>query len=145
MLGCFSHVGLFATLWTEVLQTPLCIGFSGIEYWSMKCEHGSTYLPSLSLKNSKRELPWWLSGKESTCQCRRHRLDPRSRKIPHASEQLSPCTTIEPVLWCLGATWRTTEAHVCYGAHAPQQEKSNHSNLRVTCAPQLESSLHSLH
>ena len=21
-------------------------------------------------------LPWWLSGKESTCQCRRHRLDP---------------------------------------------------------------------
>ena len=34
MLGCFSHVGLFATLWTEVLQTPLCIGFSGIEYWS---------------------------------------------------------------------------------------------------------------
>ena len=22
-------------------------------------------------------LPWWLSGKESTCQCRRHRFDPR--------------------------------------------------------------------
>ena len=21
-------------------------------------------------------LPWWLSGKESTCQCRRHRFDP---------------------------------------------------------------------
>ena len=27
-------------------------------------------------------LPKWLSGKESTCQCRRHRLDPWVRKIP---------------------------------------------------------------
>src|SRR5574340_1093436 len=27
-------------------------------------------------------LPWWLSGKESACQCRRHRFDPCSGKIP---------------------------------------------------------------
>ena len=27
-------------------------------------------------------VPWWLSGKESTCQCRRHRFDPWVRKIP---------------------------------------------------------------
>ena len=27
-------------------------------------------------------LPWWLSGKESTCQCRRHRFDPWVGKIP---------------------------------------------------------------
>ena len=30
-------------------------------------------------------FPWWLSGKESTCQCRRHkrpRSDPWVRKIP---------------------------------------------------------------
>ena len=44
-------------------------------------------------------FPWWLSGKESTYQCRKLRFDPWSRKIPHASEQLSPCsTTTEPVL-----------------------------------------------
>ena len=44
-------------------------------------------------------LPWWLSDKESACQCRRHRFDPWSGKIPHAMEQLSPCaTTTEPVL-----------------------------------------------
>ena len=44
-------------------------------------------------------FPWCLSGKEPTCQCRRHGLDPGSRKIPHAVEQLSLCaTTIEPVL-----------------------------------------------
>ena len=29
-----------------------------------------------------RALPWWLSGKEPTCQCRRHRSNPRVRKIP---------------------------------------------------------------
>ena len=29
-------------------------------------------------------LPWWLSGKGSARQCRRHGFDPCSRKIPHA-------------------------------------------------------------
>ena len=29
-----------------------------------------------------RGLPWWLSGKESACQCRRHRFDLWVRKIP---------------------------------------------------------------
>ena len=44
-------------------------------------------------------LCWWLSGKKSACQCRRHRFDPWSRKNPHIEEQLSLCTvTIEPVL-----------------------------------------------
>ena len=34
-----------------------------------------------------------------TCQCRGHRFDPRSGKIPYAMEQLSPCTTTtEPAL-----------------------------------------------
>ena len=27
-------------------------------------------------------LPWWLSGKESVCQCRRFKFDPWLRKIP---------------------------------------------------------------
>ena len=44
-------------------------------------------------------LPWWLGGKESTCQCRRHRFHPWTGKIPRASEQLNLCTTtIKPVL-----------------------------------------------
>ena len=29
-------------------------------------------------------LPWWSSGKEPTCQCRRHGFYPWSGKIPHA-------------------------------------------------------------
>ena len=38
-------------------------------------------------------LPWWLSGKESACQCRKQKFDPCSRKTPHTAEQLSPCST----------------------------------------------------
>ena len=53
---------------------------------------------------------------------------PWSGKIPHATEQLSLCTTIlslcsrarKPQLLSLHAA--TTEAHAP-GAHAPQQEK----------------------
>ena len=50
-------------------------------------------------KNTLHGLPWWHSGQESACQCRGHRFNPWSGKIPHATEQLSPCaTTTEPVL-----------------------------------------------
>ena len=46
-----------------------------------------------------RCFPGGASGKESACQCRRHGLNLWSRKIPHAVEQQSACTTtIEPVL-----------------------------------------------
>ena len=34
MLSCFSHVRLFATLWTIACQASLSIGFSRQEYWS---------------------------------------------------------------------------------------------------------------
>ena len=58
----------------------------------------STY-SKLSLKYTHVGLSRWLSGKESACKCRRHRLDPWSRKSPHAAEQLSLCAAaVEPVL-----------------------------------------------
>ena len=41
------------------------------------------------LKKLKLGLPWWHSGYESACQCRGHGFEPWSRKIPHATEQLS--------------------------------------------------------
>ena len=73
----------------------------------------SDHLKLNHLKTHSLGLPRWLSGKESTCQCRRHRLDLWSRKIPHAVEQLSPCaTTIEPVLWSPGTA--TTEARTSW-------------------------------
>ena len=52
-------------------------------------------------------LPWWLSGKQSSCECRRHRFDPWSGKIPCAAKHLSPCAaTTEPTChnyWSLHA------------------------------------------
>ena len=51
----------------------------------------------LLYQNLKVRLCWWLNGKESACQCRRHGSIPDLERPPHALKQLSPCgTTIEP-------------------------------------------------
>jgi len=39
----------------------------------------------------KNGLPRWHSGKESACQCRRHRLDPWVRKIPLSRKSALVC------------------------------------------------------
>ena len=78
-------------------------------------------------KNTHFGLPWWLSGKESTCQFRRHGFDPWSGKISQVSEQRSLCTSvIEPS---------------CLTAYAPQQQKALPWEART---PQQKSSLQSL-
>ena len=47
----------------------------------------------------KEGLPWWHSGWESACQCRGRGFRPWSGRIPHAAEELGPCTTTtEPTL-----------------------------------------------
>ena len=47
--------------------------------------HGQdTNCQNLSLKVHQMGLPWWFNGKESACQCRRHRFDPWSGRIPQA-------------------------------------------------------------
>ena len=45
LLCCFSHVWLFATLWTIAHQAPLSMGFSRQEYWS-KLPHSPPGDPS---------------------------------------------------------------------------------------------------
>ena len=56
-------------------------------------------------------LPWWLSGKESTCPCRRHGFHPQYGKIPHSAEQLSLCST-------------TREATTTRSPHTTTRERS---------------------
>ena len=41
-----------------------------------------TWLSDSTTTTRKRGLPWWLSGKESACQCRRRRFYLWVRKIP---------------------------------------------------------------
>ena len=49
-------------------------------------------------------LPRGLSGKESTCRCRRHEVGTGLGRPPHATEQLKLTHhTTEPVPWSLGA------------------------------------------
>ena len=85
-------------LWIISIHAELCFIYI-IIFFFFKCIFG---------------LPWWLSGKESACQCRRHGFDPWSGKILHAREQLSLwATTTEPVL-CnekpAHSTWRVASA-----------------------------------
>ena len=76
---------------------------------------------------------WWLSGKESACQCRRPGFSPWSRKIPHAAEQLlSLCSSsqdsqlLKPLHpWALAPQ---QEKPLEWEAHAPQLVKSPPSN-----------------
>ena len=77
-------------------------------------------------------LAWWLIGKESACQCRRHRFYSWSRKIPtcpRAKEQLSLCATtiehVQPILW----NEKPPQWEAC---SPPTQLESS------LCSPQLE-------
>ena len=120
---------------TSLVQGPkasrvFCLPYeSAAEVWRHRASNLDIRPPNL---RQGGRLPWWLSAKEFACQHRRHGFDSCSRKIPHAKEQLSLCTT-------------TTEP-TCYRywsprARALQQEKPLEWEARVL---QLESSPHSL-
>ena len=71
------------------------MGVGGGIAWSL--EPGGGEHPRL--RQGSQDFPGSTIDKKSTCQCRRHRFDPWSRKIPYSAEQLSPSTTTtEPVL-----------------------------------------------
>lgn len=55
-------------------------------------------MQKVSFKRHKFGLPWQLSSKGPTCQCRRYGFRPWSGKTPQAPEQLSLCTAIDPAL-----------------------------------------------
>ena len=71
-----------------------------------------------------RGLPQKLSSKESTSQYKRPGLDPWSRKIPRASEQLTPCTITT------GVCALEPGSHN-YCAHVLQLLKPAHPRARV--------------
>ena len=95
------------------------------------------FLPSgFSLKDITGH-PWWLSGKESTCQCRRCGFNPWSRRDsdPHASDQLSLwATTIEPVLQSPRAA--TTEARAPGSLCSTIREATAMGSLCITTREQ---------
>ena len=50
MLSRFSHVRLYATLWTAALQAPLFTGFSRQKYWSELLCHPPGALPDPGIR-----------------------------------------------------------------------------------------------
>ena len=128
----------------------MCI-FNCITFLYMWNEHRIiNSILKIHIKKEKKNFtgfPWWLSGKESTCQCRRHGFDLWSTRMPHAKEQLTLCATTielcsraqEPQLLKPPhprACALQQEKPLQWEAHAPQLESS-------PCSPQLETSLRS--
>ena len=60
MLGCFSHVKLFATPWTVAHQPPLSMGFPRQEYWSGLSSPGD--LPNLGIEPASPLSPALQAG-----------------------------------------------------------------------------------
>ena len=56
-ISCFSHVRLFANLWTIARQSPLFMGFSRQEYWSMLPCPPPGNLPDPGLKPTSLTFP----------------------------------------------------------------------------------------
>ena len=82
------------------LYTLLFPGFCKSRDHHLICYAATELYNNINSQKSKilSGLPWWLSDKESTCQCKSHGFNPWSRMIPHASEQLSQwATTTEPM------------------------------------------------
>ena len=80
-------------------------------------------------------FPWWLSGKESTCQRRRCQFDPWSGKIPHALGQLNRgAPTTEPVLQSPGVA-ATEPTCLSYGAHTPSSPSSATREVTTVRSP----------
>ena len=79
----------------------------------------SPMMSAQKLQTQALTAPWGkinlrlrFSGKESTCQCRRPRFDPWSRRISRAVQQLSPrATSTEPALWSPGAATAEPKGH----------------------------------
>ena len=120
------------SLWDDVRDPPIhsCIRLSS----------------RICYKSSNQGLPWWLSGKESACQCRTHGFDPWSGKIPYITEQLSPCATIiELVLSSPGAAtneptccnyWSPSTLELVIHKRSPCNEKSPLATTREKPAQQ---------
>ena len=148
-----SHIKFYVEEQLIILRWSLLGPYLKIFFcclWEKKSHVEVCWQPS---KEESIRLPWWFSGKESACQCRRHGFSPWSGKIPYALKELCLCaTTIEPVLQSPGAT--TTEP-MCCNCWSPSalepmlcnkeshcNEKPAYCNHRVAPSlPQLEKNL----
>ena len=97
----------------------------------------STFL-NMKVKKLCPGLPWWLTSKESACQCRGHRFHPWSGKISDDSEQWSPGATATEAR-APGVRDLQHEKAPWWDPRVPQLERSpTHHNQRRTVQPKLK-------
>ena len=75
-------------------------------------------------------LPWWLSGKESTCQCRRHRFNLCIRKIPWRRKWQPTPVFLPGESHGRGAWWATVHG---VKKELDTTERVNNSNGACSC------------
>ena len=92
--------------------------------------------PAKNQKPAKLGFPWWYSGEEPTCQCRGHRFDPCSGRIPRASEQPSPSTTTTKALWAWNLCSATREASSVRNRRPATREQHPTSQLEKVLTQQ---------
>ena len=75
-------------------------------------------------------FPWWLSGKESAFQCRRHHLDPWTRKIPWR-KKWQPTPVFLPGKSCRQRSLASYSPWDCKDSDTAEQ--LNHTHTKKNC------------
>ena len=91
MLGRFSLVQLFATLWTAAHQAPLSVGFSRQKYRGRA--QTDSYSRQCSLIHSFDTHLWvdrWMTGGQSTGQGGRDKTSTRDVRLPSSHLAVPP-------------------------------------------------------
>ena len=64
---------------------------------------GAWHTVAFQCKGTDEGLPWWLSGEESACQCRRCRFDPWGWEDPLEEEMATHSSILAPeITWTEG-------------------------------------------
>ena len=117
---CYNNLILRNTDFTVSLENSLNKPAAATTITNLR-EGGNLSLRAIILHNIKHPvfqppkfwgLPWRLTGEEPACRYRRHRFNPWSGKILHATEQLSP-------YWAYALESRSCN----YWAHMPRPLK----------------------
>lgn len=77
----------------------------------LKNSQRQTRKPAKCLMKSLSGLPCWSSGQEPTFQCWGYGFDPWSGKMPCATRQLRPCTTVTDSRAPLGPGLHSVRSH----------------------------------
>ena len=110
---CWTHRHTHPGLFTITLSSCPALGLAPLVIFT------HTEVHSRHLFKKHVRPPWRYSGWESACQCRELRFDAWARKIPYASEQLSP--------WAIATETHTLEPVLCNKRNCCSEKPMHHN------------------